>query len=244
MSTFSSFSDIDKKLANRESVFIRNKSRHKMSGALSMLVLNYPSAEGDKSFNIPRSTVPFNICDHVDPESLRSSSSFRKYLNTGSIEVVSEEEAARETSDPAVLDAFRASYNEANNTYVARSGEQKATLEAEAAIKAEKQRDQSAGMKNIISAMDPKLAQALNIRGADGQQPDPKLIGTRSPRFTGLEARVRAKSLADAQVVGELSLMLSDLTLDDLATVSAGGIWPNIAMAWAKERLEFKSRNA
>jgi hypothetical protein len=242
--TFSSFSDIDKKLANREPVFIRNKSRHKTSNALSILILNYPSAEGEKSFNIPRSTTPFNICDHVDPESLRSSSSFRKYLNTGSIEVVDEDVARRESDDPAIQDAFRASYNEANNTYVARSGEQRATVEAEAAIKAEKARDQSAGMKNIIAAMDPKLAQALNIRGADGQQPDPKLLSTRSPRFTALESRVRAKSLGDAQVVSELSLMLSDLSLDDLATVAAGGIWPNISVAWAKERLEFKARTA
>lgn len=242
MSTFSSFSDIDKKLANREPLFICNRSRHKTSNALSILILNYPSAEGDKSFNIPRSGTPFNICDHVDPESLRSSSSFRKYLNTGSIEVVSEEEARSAVEDPAVLEAFRASYNEANNTYVARSGEQRASIEAEAAMKAEKQREQSAGMKNIIAAMDPKLAQALNITTASGQQPDPKLIGSRSPRFTGLEARVRAKAIGDAAVVGELSLMLSDLTIDDLANVSAGGVWPNIAVAWAKERLDFKSR--
>lgn len=240
---FTSFTDIDKKLANREPLFIRNNSRHKHSNALSILVLNYPSSEGDKSFNIPRSATPFNICDHIDPESLRSSASFRKYLNTGSIEVVPEEQAKAEVADPAVAQAFRASFEEANNTHVARFSEQKSAVEAEAAIKAEKQREQSAGMKNIIAAMDPKLAQALNLRGADGQQPDPKLLSARSPRFTALEARVRAKSLGDAQVVSELSLMLSDLSIDDLASVAAGGIWPNIAVSWAKERLEFKARS-
>ncbi len=239
---FTSFSDIDKKLAAREPLFIRNNSRHKTSNTLSILVLNYPSAEGEKSFNIPRSATPFNICDHIDPESLRSSSSFRKYLNTGSVEVVDEKEAQEALADPGAVAAFRASYNEANNTYVARTGEQRATQEAEAAIKAEKAREQSAGMKNIIAAMDPKLAQALNIQGADGQRPDPKLITARSPRFSALEARVRAGALSDAQVVSDLSLMLSDLMIDDLASIASGGIWPSIAVAWAKERLEFKSR--
>lgn len=237
-----SFQAIDQKLANREPVYIRNKSRHPASGALSIVVVSYPSAEGEKSFNVPRSTMPFNICNYVDPESLRVSTGFRKLLNNGALEVVEEDEAQKAAQDPAAVEAFQVAYMEATNTYAFRADEQRKNQQAEAEIKAEKQREQSGGMKNMLAAMDPKLAQALNIIGTDGQRPDPKLITTRSPRFTALEARVRNKTVGDVQIINELSGMLSDLTIDDLSTVAAGGIWPHIAAMWARERLEFKSR--
>ena len=238
--TFQSFSDIDKTLADRKPLYLRNNARHPGSGAQSIVVINYPTHEGSRSFSIPRTSVPFNICDHIDPDSLRSSESFRKLLNNGTLEVVTEDAAKRELRDPAMRQAFMDAYNEANNTYNARRDETKASREANAQARAEAQATQSAGMKNIIAAMDPKLAEALNITGADGQKPAPTLSSNRSPRLVALESRVKAGTIQGSEIVKELSLMLSDLDVNSLAGIASGAFWPPEAQQWARDRVAFQ----
>jgi len=242
MTVYSSFFEIDKTLQERKPLYIRNKSRHRETGAQMMTVLNFPTAEGGRSFNIPRTAIAFNICDHIDPDALRQSESFRRLLNNGTIEVVSEEEALIERGDPAQEASFRAAYNEANNTYVARSDEKRKNKEASASDKAERQKASSAGMKNIIAAMDPKLAEALNLMNADGQRADPKLESNRSTRLTALEARVKSGSTPSTAVVGELSLMLADLTVADLQGVASGSFWPHDAQVWARDRIAYQMK--
>ena len=237
---FLSFSAVDKVLSERKALYIRNQARHHASGAQSIVVINFPTHEGGRSFSIPRTSVPFNICDHIDPDSLRSSESFRKLLNNGTLEVVPDTTAERELRDPAMREAFKAAYNEANNTYQARKGETQAGREANASAKAEKQAAQSAGMKNIIAAMDPKLAEALNITGADGIKADPVLENKRNPRLVALEARVKSGTVASHAVVGEISLMLGDLKHEDLVGIASGAFWPPEAQKWARDRIAFQ----
>lgn len=234
------FSQIDKKLAEREELYIRNVSKHRLSGASSIVVINYPSAEGDRAFNVPRTNIPFNICDHVDPESLRASASFRKLYNNGVLEIVDTEVATAELQDPIKRDALRAALYEADNTtiYNARANESRANQEAEAAIKAEKQREQSAGMANLLSTMDPRVAAALGQNQGTG--PDPSLVSAGNPRFTALETRVKGGGMNGQQVVQELTLMYGDLTLNDLQAVATASFWPSEAQTWARERIAYQ----
>lgn len=234
-----SFSEIDKLLANREPLFIRNRS----AKPTKILIINYPSAEGELSFSIPRITIPFNICDYVDPESLRMSRSFRSMLNSGNIEVVPEEEARKELADPERIKAFRLSYDEANNTYKARAGEMEKTRAANQEVRDENLKSQSGAMKNMLASMDPTLAKALNIVGEDGQRPIPKLVQDRSARLTSLEARVKNKLLDEAGIMSELSLMLGDLTQEDFEFLASHPAFPVAAQQWARDRLAFALKN-
>lgn len=234
--TYMSFQEVDRVLAARESLFIRNCS----PPPRKILVVDYPSAEGNKGFFVPRTNVPFNICDYVDPESLRASSSFRSMLNSGMIEVLSEEAAREELADPARIANFQTAYNEANKTYAHRADELRKTQEANAAVRAEEQQASSQGMKNIIASMDPTLAKALNITGADGLKHDPKPIVTRNARLVNLENRVKAGNMPMSVLMSELNLMLGDLNIDDLQAIAAGGVWPAEVAQWARERVAFE----
>lgn len=232
---FVSFSEIDKLLQAREPLFIRNRSPKPMK----ILVINYPSAEGEQAFHIPRTSIPFNICDYVDPESLRASRSFRAMLNTGNVEVITEDTARRELADPERIKAFRTAYDEANNTYKSRAQEAEKTRAAGQAIRDENLKNQSGAMKNMLASMDPTLAKALNIVGEDGQRPLPKLVQERSGRLVSLEARVKNNLLDEAGVMGELSLMLGDLLQEDFEFIAAHPSFPKAAQEWARDRLAF-----
>lgn len=235
---YMSFQEVDRVLAAREAVFVRNTS----PPPRKILVIDYPSAEGSRGFFVPRTNVPFNICDYVDPESLRSSSSFRSMLNSGMIEVITQEEAEDELTDPARRQNFQTAYSEANKTYQHRADELRKSQEANASVRAEEQAASSQGMKNVIASMDPNLAKALNITGADGMKHDPKLVVQRSPRLMSLETRVKAGSMPSTLVMSELSLMLGDLSIDDLQSIAAGGIWPSEVAQWARERVAFETQ--
>lgn len=236
--SYVSFQEVDRRLANRESLFIRNTS----PPPRKLLVIDFPSAEGNKAFFIPRTNVPFNICDYVDPESLRSSSSFRAMLNGGQLQVISEEEAVEERADPERLKNFTTAYNEANKTYSHRADELRKTQEANATSRAEEQAASSQGIKSVISAIDPNIAKALNLVGADGIKHDPKVLSARNSRLNALEARVKAGNMPVSLVMSELSLMLGDLGIEDLEVVAAGGIWPTEVAQWARERIAFETQ--
>lgn len=236
--SYVSFQEVDRVLAAREALFIRNSS----PPPRKILVVDYPSAEGNKGFFIPRTNVPFNICDYVDPESLRASSSFRAMLNSGMVEVMSEEAAREELADPARVANFQQAYNEANKTYQHRADELRKTQEANASARAEEQAASSQGMKNIIASMDPTLAKALNITGSDGIKHDPKLTSMRSARLTNLENRAKTGTMPVSLIMSELSLMLGDLGVDDLQSIAAGGIWPQEVAQWARERIAFETQ--
>jgi hypothetical protein len=236
--TYMTFQEVDRALAARDALFIRNTS----PPPRKILVIDYPSAEGSKGFFVPRTNVPFNICDYVDPESLRSSSSFRSMLNSGMIEVITQEEAQEDLADPARRQNFQNAYSEANKTYQYRSDELRKSQEANATVRAEEQAASSQGMKNVIAAMDPNLAKALNITGADGIKHDPKMLVQRNPRLVGLETRLKAGSIPSSLLMGELSLMLGDLSNDDLQSIAAGGSWPADAAQWARERIAFETQ--
>jgi hypothetical protein len=235
---YMTFQEVDRILASRDAVFIRNTS----PPPRKILVIDYPSAEGNKGFFVPRTNVPFNICDYVDPESLRSSSAFRSMLNSGMLEVITQQEAQEELADPARRQNFQNAYNEANKTYQHRADELRKTQEANASVRAEEQAASSQGMKNVIASMDPNLAKALNITGADGIKHDPKLLVQRNARLVGLETRLKAGSIPSSLLMGELSLMLGDLSIDDLQSIAAGGIWPTDAAQWARERIAFETQ--
>ncbi len=233
------FSEIDKRLAARTPLYIRNRT----SKPMKVLVINYPSAEDPHSgFNIPRTSIPFNICDYVDPESLRASKSFRTMLNGGHIEVVKEEAAVKELSDPERVKAFRIAFEEANNTYKARSGEQEKSRLASQEVRNEQLKNQSGAMKNMLASMDPTLAKAIGALGADGQRPLPKLQEERSTRLTALEGRIKNGSIDSSGVMTELSLMLGDLTQTDLEFIAANPSFPHEAQEWARGRLSFALR--
>jgi len=241
-SGYVAYSDIDKMLSRREALYVRNKT----SKPVRMLVINYPSPESPigNAFMVPRSTVPFNICDFVDPESLRGSKTFKQILHAGGLELVDPKQARAELSDPERIKAFRAAFDEANNTYRARAGELKRTQEASAAEKASQQKLQSQGMRNIIQAMDPTMAKALSFVGADGIKADPKLLTDVSPRLVGLERRFAAGDVDETSVMIELSLMLGDLTTADLEKIASDAAWPRAAQSWARERIAYAQRSA
>lgn len=236
--SYMSFQEVDRILAAREALFIRNSS----PPPRKILVVDYPSAEGNKGFFVPRTNVPFNICDYVDPESLRASSSFRSMLNSGMIEVIEEGSAREELSDPARVLNFQNAYAEANKTYQHRADELRKTQEANASSRAEEQAASSQGMKNIIASMDPNLAKALNITGADGLKHDPKPLVSRNARLVSLENRVKSGTMPVSLMMSELSLMLGDLALEDLQSIAAGGVWPMEVAQWARERIAFETQ--
>ena len=237
-SAYTSFAVVDKVLASREPLYLQNTTKPPMR----ILMVSYPSAEGEQSFAVPRTNIPFNICDYVEPESLRSSRSFRAMLNSGHLAVVKAEDAEKVLADPARVSAFRAAYGEANNTYKHRAGEVEKTQRANAEVRADQQKSQSGAMKNMIQAMDPTLAKALNITTDTGGRPDPKLIVQRNPRLSGLESRVKAGGVDSETILSDLSLMLGDLTQSDLESIASDPVWPQDVQIWARERISFMMR--
>jgi hypothetical protein len=235
---FVSFSQVDKTLSEGGPLYVRNKAKHPGSGAASILVISYPTAEGTVGFNVPRVAIPFNICDHVDPESLRASRHFRKLVVNGTLEIVPEEQAERELRDPALREAFRRALKESDEhgIYQARADEIKKNQAAEAEIKAEKMAEQSAGMSHMLAAMDPRLAAALNTPQNIANVPPPDLGP--NPRFRALETRV--VGMAGESVVNELTLMYGDLTPNDLQAIATGSAWPAEAKKWARERIAYQ----
>lgn len=229
---FQSFTEVDAILANRQPLYIRNACRGH-ADVLSIVTLNYPTAEGPKSFNVPATGVAFDICQFVDPESLRSSDSFRKFLNKGALVLVDEKTARREMSDRENAEIFRVAYEDANNTYVARADEAKKQKQAESSTRDEQQREQAGAMRGLLTAIDPTLAKALNLVTSQGLPPDPKLT-VANPRFASLEARLA--SLSGEEVLRELRRMASNLSDSEMRTIVAGSQWPQEAKAWAASR--------
>jgi len=240
LTSYTSFSTVDKILEKGGPLYVRNLARHSSSRAASILIINYPSSEGGRAFNCPRVNIPFDICDHVDPESLRASASFRKLVVNGTIEIVDPETAERELADPAKRTAFRAALKESDEhgIYQVRASEIAANKSAEQAIKAEKNQEQSAGMSHMLASMDPRLAAALSTKTADKITNIPGLDLGENPRFRSLESR--SQGMAGESVVGELTLMYGDLTLNDLQSIVTGSAWPNEAKAWARERISYQ----
>lgn len=238
MSNYVSFSEVDKVLAARDPLWVRNIS----PPPRKILMIDYPSAEGGKAFHVPRCDVPFNICDYVEPESLRASSGFRTMINSGMLEILTEDQAQDALADPEARKAFQNSYAEANKTHQHRSDEMRKNQEASAEVRAETQAASAKGMKSIISALDPALAKALNLIGADGQQHAPTLTSNRSPRLIALEERVKAGAVPESLLMSELSLMLGDLSIEELQGIAAGGLWPAPVAQWARERVSFRTQ--
>jgi hypothetical protein len=233
-----SFHDVDTILADRKPLYIKNKTTQ----PIRLLVIDYPSPEGPKAFFIPRTPIPFNICDFVDPESLRSSSSFRSMLNAQAIEVIDIAAAKAVIADPEARKSFVSALNEANKTHQHRANELAKTREANAAYRDEQSKQNSGAMKNMLTAMDPMLAKALNITGADGMRPEPKLIVHRNARLAALEARVKAGTAALATIMSELSLMLGDLSTDDLQAIAGSAFWPPESQKWARDRIAYATK--
>jgi hypothetical protein len=235
---FQSFTEVDETLAARQPLYVRNVHRTR-GGIRSVLTVNYPTAEGPKAFNIPATQVAFDLCQFVDPESLRGSDSFRKFLNKGAIVVVPEAEALAEMRQRENAEIFRVAYEDANNTYVARADEAKKEQSAGSAARDERHREQSGAMRGLITSLDPTLAKALNLVTSTGQQPDPKML-VANPRFASLEARIHGLSSED--VIHELRRMASDLSTADLQAIQAGSQWPAAAKEWAAARLRPAAR--
>jgi hypothetical protein len=236
---FASFSQVDKVLEAGGPLYVRNTAKHRMSNAATILVINYPSAEGMTAFNCPRVSIPFNICDHVDPQRLRQSRSFRKLVNSGVLQLVDEEEAKRELADPMKREAFRAALRESDehDIQTLRADELRKNKEAEAAIKAEKQAEQSAGMSHMLAAMDPRLAAALQANTPENVVNVPAPDLGPNPRFKALQTRLAG--MAGDAVVRELTLMYGDLTPNDFQSIATTNTWPPEAQAWARERIAY-----
>lgn len=229
---FQSFTEVDGMLAARQPLYIRNSHRTK-GGVLTIIAITYPTAEGPQSFNVPASTIAFDICQFVDPESLRSSKSFRMFLNKGVIALVPEAEALAEMRNRENGEIFRVAYEDANNTYVARADEAKKEQQATATARDEQNREQAGAMRGILTSLDPTLAKALNLLTPQGMPPDPKLM-VANPRLQSLEARVA--SLGPSEVLRELRRMAGDLSLSEIQAIQAGSQWPQEAKQWARER--------
>lgn len=236
MSDVVTFSDVAGVLARGEPLFIRNVS----SPPRKMLIVDYPSPEGMRSFSIPRSDVPFNIVDHVDPDSLRQSKSFRTLFNNGLLEVVSEQEAKEELREPGRAAEWRNAYSEANRTTQHRADELRKTQQADAEARAELAASSAQSMKSVIAALDPNVARIMNLVGRDGQLHDPKPVSNLSPRLVSLEDRLKAGSVPKSLVVTELSGMASDLSEADLQhLLKEDSVWAEDVKKWSRDRLKF-----
>jgi hypothetical protein len=233
--SFLTFTEIAKMLTEKQTLWVRNIS----PPPRKILIIDYPSAEGGRAFNIPRTNLPFNICDHVDAESLRNSKSFRDMFNAGMLEVVDEEAARNELKDPLIRKSLQNAMSEAKNTHAHRADEVRKNQEADAAVRAEQQANTSQGTKSIIAALDPALAKALNLIGANGMKNDPTLVSKFNPRLVALEDKIKAGNVPVSLVMTELSSMIGDLSIDDMTHVAAGGVWPKDVAEWARNRVAF-----
>ena len=238
---YATFNDVVKIMAETGELWIRNISPPPQK----MLVIDYPAGGGQmRGFNIPRSAAAFNICEHVDAEALRLSHSFREMFNAGVLEVVTRDEAQSELSnDPALAANLADRLRESKNIAAHRASEVKKNQEADAQSRAEAQKSTASSARQIISALDPGLAAALNLVDGNGLPPDPKLTGL-NPRLTALEAKLKAGSVPQSLVMAEISSMIGDLGDDELRHLATNPIFPDEVKRWARQRMSFLAKKA
>lgn len=233
---YEDFQRIDEHLAARKPLYIRNCSKH----PLSVIVLEYPSAEGMAVTYLPRTTVPFNICAKIEPDYLRSSRAFRDLLTSRTIEVVPASRAKAETKDPALKAQFDDAWAEANNTSAHRRDEARKAREAGSTRAAAS--DASGPVVELLSKLDPEIVKQLDLSQLLGQTKKVKANPEQqNPRFYSLFMRVKGDNgVAPDVIKKELSSMLSELSDSDLQVVAAGGPWGSAAAEWARERLKYR----
>jgi hypothetical protein len=221
-----SFSQIEAIMAKGEGLYVYNKTRK----PIKILQIDYPTAEGTRSFVIPRTTVSFNILDHIPAESLRQSQSFRKMFLAGAFGISDRETAEQDLSTEGARDAFDSAYAEANNTNKAREGEVRRARAANE--QPTKGQNSLAEKKKLLIALDPALAELLGHTAENSKATGPTL-DVANPRLAALEAKVRAGTIGEQEVLKALGTMLGDLDPEDLLSIASNPAFPEGAREFA-----------
>jgi hypothetical protein len=225
------FEIIERLLNDRKPIYVRNNTAKPMS----ILSMPYPTREGQKSFGIPRTSIPFNLAALISHDNLRDCSAFRTLLAKGLLALVPEDEAKVElSSDPNLNVALRNALDEANNTAQSRASE--AQLERSSGSSSNSESPEQTAAVAALAVIDPKMAAAAR-RMNPNSVPRMQLDARVNTRLNALEARARSGSASEQAIMSELSLMLSELTDEELKRISLDAAWPVNAQEWSKQRL-------
>ena len=192
----------------------------------------YMSAEGMTAIQLPRTSVPFNLAALVPHSALSSSTSLRKLLASGSLLLLSEQEALEiiQIDVEESTATFRSAFADANNTHAARAASAPGDEEEEANDPLSREKKLA---RLTLAAIDPAAAARLTaseskLRGAPQR--------SRS-RFDDIETRFAKVGIAPATVMAELRRVVDDLTTDDLTRITTNKEWCAEAQTWALKRL-------
>ncbi len=220
---------LEKALSEKAPIWIQNNT---IEPPLQ-ISMPYMSAEGMTAIQLPRTSVPFNLAALVPHSALSSSTALRKLLASGSLLLLSEQEAL----EIIQIDAdesnatFQSAFADANNTHAARAASQPDANDED------DPNDPIAREKRLarltLAAIDPVAAQRLTaseskLRGG------PQLARS---RFDDVETRLARPGVSASTVLAELRRIADDLTHDDLTRITTNKDWCAEAQAWALKRL-------
>lgn len=237
------FSTIQKKIENKEPIFVRNMT----GGAgkpMMALTVTYPSSGGqERAHNVPATSIPYDISGHIPHDKLNESYSFRHFINLGHLEVVPEEVAIHELRDPSVRKTWHRAHMEANNTSIARKDEM---LKERYAREEERKTSDSMGkaIDDFVAAQNPAVAKRLGAINSNAVPERSSMEGGRNMRFVSIEKRVKQGALDGDNLIDELTAILGQLSDRDLKSIIASPLWPEHSQEWARERLAFRQEGA
>lgn len=220
-----SFAEIERKLIAREQVFIRNKRPQYWA------IIQYKDSNGniERPFNIPATSLPFDITAYVGPDNLANSESFRTFFSKGLLEYVPIEVAAKELSDPETLQALRKALNDSNNTANAREVEAKRYRES-------LEDDSTKNAQNNTPYLNP--TNQVPVQQTQGQSPSSAT--TIATKFAALEARAKSGKMPAEDILQDLRGMLGELTRQQLDHVISSAFFPQEVRNWATERIKHR----
>ena len=101
----SAFLYLDKVIAKGEPVYVRNINKER-----GILVLTLNDSGRTHREVIPNCRFPICLSNKATPDMIKNSSSLRQLLDAGALELVTQEAAEKELSDPSTREALSAAY--------------------------------------------------------------------------------------------------------------------------------------
>lgn len=209
------------------------------NGARAIVVINYPSHEGNTSFNFPRTALPVPITDYIEPGSLMGSKSFRKLFNNGTLKFVPQSRAEKELDSDIARDSLERSITEAddNGLRQSRRGEAAKTRAAVQEQRLEASAEAASAARQALVALDPRLA-ALADQLYQEANKEASLEQVGNPRFNTLRSKVENRLIDDTEQIDQFVTLLGELTEETLFKVIKDHVWSDQVKMAAKERLK------
>ncbi len=209
------------------------------NGARALIVINYPSQEGNTSFNFPRTQLPISITDYIGASALLNSASFRKLYNNGKLKFVAASKAKRELASELSQKSLLKSVQEADDNglrQVRRNEVEKSRRDAKEQ-RIEESAEGASSLRSMLTSLDPRLAELADTLHKDkNKEASSDEVG--DPRFNALYARVKNNMIDENDQLDGFVVLLGELDANALMQITKDTVWSNDVRAAAKSRIK------